>query len=276
MCKYVLVTTVIFLICSIIVGGYFLWISVFGKRECHRDSDPPIYKCSTTVHIFGWKECSFKNICLDARHTNFVPESDFVPENNTSLDLGGGSGSKMHTLTSDICNKFPVVTIYRASMLGLTMIHGNAFKNCKNLEKLNLGYNSLTHLPRNVFESNTEMKYLYLYFNRLREIDPGIFKTLQKLEKLHLEGNSLISLNLRQFPLMPYLRSLFLHQNQLRVLEVKRIAKKFPRLGYLSLCDNAFIIGTDLHTLLEYFNERHVDTDLRYCLSEKVESDIFK
>lgn len=171
----------------------------------------------------------------------------------------------MHTLTSDICNKFTSVTNYRASFLGLTTIHENAFYNCKTLEKLNLGYNHLTQLPRNIFIENTEMKYLYLYYNRLREIDPGIFMTLLKLEKVHLEGNLLHSLPMRQLPVLPVLRSLFLNKNQLRNLEVKRFQKKFPRLRYLSVCDNLFIIGMDLDTLLEYFNDKSVQTDLRFC-----------
>lgn len=134
------------------------------------------------------------------------------------------------------------------------------------MEKLNLGYNHLTQLARNIFVENAEIKYLYLYYNRLREIDPGIFRTLLKLEKVHLEGNLLQSLPMRQFPVLPLLRSLFLNKNQLRNLEIKRFKKKFPCLRYLSVCDNLFIIGFDLDTLLEYFSDKSVQTDLSFCL----------
>lgn len=212
------------------------------------------------------KECSFKNICLDARHINFVPESDVSPQNTTTtIDLGGGSGSRMHTLTSDICNKFPSVTSYRASFLGLTKINVDAFNNCKHLQRLNLGYNHLTQLTQDLFIENLEIKYLYLYYNRLREIDPGIFKPLVKLEKVHLEGNLLQNFYMKELPVLPTLRSLFLNKNSLKNLEVKRFPKKFPRLRYLSVCDNLFLSGYDSDTLVTYFGEKSVQTDLNFC-----------
>uniref|UniRef100_A0A336MDI2 CSON014039 protein n=1 Tax=Culicoides sonorensis TaxID=179676 RepID=A0A336MDI2_CULSO len=270
MCKIGLVVTVMIFIGLLFIGTYFIWKAIIGDDICRRGtSPPPIYKCRTTVTIFGVNECSFKNICLDARHAKFIPESDDSPENKTTtIDLGGGSGSRMQTLTADICAKFPTVINYRASFLGLTKINENAFNECKKLEKLNLGYNYLEYLDPTIFIENFEIKYLYLYYNRLREIDPGIFRNLLKLEKLHLEGNFLVSFQMKALPVFVNLKSLFLNRNELKNLEIKRFYKKFPKLRYLSVCDNFLSDRLDVKILIEYFSEKFIQTDLNFCLNE--------
>ncbi|XP_059162455.1 toll-like receptor 4 [Physella acuta] len=77
------------------------------------------------------------------------------------------------------------------NVLGISLandISGIAFSTLTRLETLNISGNTITSLSRNVFEKNTNLKYLNLSRNELTDFDIDI-KTFNKIEVIDLTSN---------------------------------------------------------------------------------------
>jgi len=182
-----------------------------------------IYKCFSRDS----GTCKFNGLSLTEINPYFHPESDVPAESVEAIHLTG----RMHTLTSDICDKFPNLRSFNAYNIYLKQIHADAFSNCKKLEYLRLYNNNLTSIPENLLETNTMLKNLRLDFNQLGSIDENIFKNLFSLKSLALDHNKLINFPLSDMPILNTVTELWLNENNLKHISAADIRRKFPNVS---------------------------------------------
>lgn len=140
--------------------------------------------------------CYFSNLNL-TKVTYFEVTSNIPASKVTFVSLGGGQdGSKMHTLTSQFCDKFPNVVEMAACNLGLAQIEPNAFVGCTKLERLDLSGNNLKSLELGLFGNYDKLKELSVSNNQLKEVDEVEFvKKFPKLKSFRLCPNDKIRTN---------------------------------------------------------------------------------
>lgn len=134
--------------------------------------------------------CYFSNLNL-SKVTYFEVRSNIPAADVIFVSLGGGQdGSKMHTLTYQICEAFPNVEEIAASSLGLSRIQPNAFAGCKNLQRLDLSGNSLKELELGHFRSFDKLKEISVSNNQLTEVDEvELVRKFTRLQSVRLCPN---------------------------------------------------------------------------------------
>nr|ABB21105.1 variable lymphocyte receptor A [Eptatretus stoutii] len=120
------------------------------------------------------------------------------------------------------------------SSKGLTAIPSNI---PTDTDRLELGYNKLSSLPRTAFHNLKELTYLNLDTNKLQTLPPGVFDQLVELDELHLNYNQLKSLPSGIFDKLTKLTDLTLDQNKLQSLP-HGVFDKLTLLEKLSLNNN--------------------------------------
>jgi Leucine-rich repeat (LRR) protein len=75
---------------------------------------------------------------------------------------------------------------------GIDEIPENLFKNLKNLKKVELGDNKLTHLPKSLFGDNLQLETIRLLRNKLQTIGVD-FTKLPKIRTIALKDNVCIN-----------------------------------------------------------------------------------
>jgi Leucine-rich repeat (LRR) protein len=78
-------------------------------------------------------------------------------------------------------------------------IEPTLFHNCQRLENLNLSWNKLITLDRNLFVHCTNLRELGLWSNHINEIEPTLFNNCHMLEILVLSSNRLKALDRNLF-----------------------------------------------------------------------------
>lgn len=137
--------------------------------------------------------CYFSNLNL-TKVTFFEVRSNIPARDVTFVSLGGGQdGSKMHTLTSQICDTFPNVEEIAASNLGLVQIQPNAFVGCRKLQRLDLSGNGLKELALGQFGSYDKLTEISVSNNQLTEVDEvELVKKFSSLQSVRLCPNDKI------------------------------------------------------------------------------------
>ncbi|XP_063697510.1 relaxin receptor 1-like [Culicoides brevitarsis] len=184
--------------------------------------------------------CWFKSLARDAATPNFVAKSNIPAAEVTKTNLGGGHGSHLHVLTSDICQAFPNLRDFNAQLLYLHELEAGVFENCHDLEVINLEVNRLQHLDVDLFKNNQKLRKIHLADNLLQSIDLKIFNGLTELEELDLNKNQLKSFSVAEMPKLSKLHWLTLHKNELKDLNLEQLFEKCPKLAetgaHLRLC----------------------------------------
>lgn len=166
----------------------------------------------------------------------------------------------MHTLTSDLCDKFVYAEIFNADALQLRIVEPNAFQGCRKVERLYLRRNFLTHLDPHVFKMNTRLRYVGLALNNFTKIDTQWFENAPLTEEILLSNNLLTEFPIQGIRPMKYLDSLYLQGNKLSDVDEHEIVRKFPKLREISLCHNEGMNPVREKALMEFFKARNVTT----------------
>lgn len=176
--------------------------------------------------------CWFRNLARNISHPNFVAKSDDLANDEvTRVYLGGGHGSHMHVLTSDICTAFPNLKDFNGQLLYLHEMESDVFDRCPELEVVNLEVNRLETLNIDLFKNNRKLKKIYLGDNLLKNIDLTIFEGLSALEELDLNKNLLKVFSVMMMPKLPQLHGLYLQNNLLTEFDVQKLYEKCPKMA---------------------------------------------
>lgn len=220
-------------------------------------------------YYFGY--CGFR-LHLNETDPYIIPISDISAENVTKVYLGGESdqsGSKIHTLTHDICDAFKNIAVYEAFGVGLVKIHKNAFEKCGNLETVDLSHNNLTELDGDLFEHNTKLRGMFLGVNQIVKIIPELFRNAPLLEEIILSYNELTEFPIGKIRALIKLKKIYLHENHLLDLDEHQIVAKFPHLEeILWMCPNR-VNHERMDVIHEFFNVLNITTEEKYCQTRK-------
>lgn len=144
-------------------------------------------------------------------------------------------------LPTVLCKKFENVREIIIHGMGLEKINENSLKNCKNLERLQLGWNKIKKLPENAFASQSKMNYLWLNDNQLTKLHEKSFANLTNLNQLNLDCNELEVLPNGIFAAMQNLQFLFLNNNKLTALHKAWFGDEVKMLKFLFFANNKII-----------------------------------
>jgi Leucine-rich repeat (LRR) protein len=123
-------------------------------------------------------------------------------------------------------------------------------KNPENVMKLDLSWNNLTHLDKELFYNLTQLQELHLHFNKLTHLDKDLFSGLTQLQILNLSENNLKHLDKDLFSNLTQLQELYLSWNNLTHLD-KELFYNLTQLQELYLSGNKLTyLDKDLFTNL--------------------------
>lgn len=97
----------------------------------------------------------------------------------------------------------------------ISSIENSIFETATNLQVLNLSFNNLTHLNRNIFDSMTNLSELYLNNNKIWVLKNFTFGKLKNLKILRLQYNEMTEIDKNQFLGLDNLKELYLAFNNL-------------------------------------------------------------
>lgn len=238
--------------------------SIVVEEPDFNKDDLPIHTCKLNHRQI----CRFSKLNFNSTHLNFHPKS-LIPENQVKVvDLGGNTfewSSKIHTLTDDICKKFPNINYYRAFYLGLERIQANAFSNCRALEKLDLSRNKLMFLCPHILEHNSLITHLVINDNLIRHIDAVMFKTLGNLKLLNVDKNRLLEFPVKEMKALVNLKVLVLSNNpDLQEFDENDIMEKFPSIRWFWARGSEKINKDKIWKQLDFFEQKHIFTDKQF------------
>lgn len=220
------------------VVGINLIVTCLGRVK-YNDKGYPIYKCN--VPEDHKNTCKFLKLRLNETNYHFQP----IVNGNTvdkieqvAMNTGCcGLASRVTVLSNDVCNFFPNLKVFNASKIHLKKIEPGALDNCKELERLYLRANDLSHLDENIFKHNTKLKRINLSNNHLTtSVVVSILNQLPHLTHIYLAQNQIRNFPIDEINALDDLEVLDLSNNIIHDLDVGKIAAKFPKLKDLALC----------------------------------------
>lgn len=144
----------------------------------------------------------------------------------------------MEKMPQKLGNYFLKLEKFNAMKVGLKSIQRTDFANLTELILLNLGVNSLTKIPYDVFDDLQDLEVLYLDNNKIRTLHAATFSKLTSLLIIFLNGNQLTRLEdvfLRNF----YIEEIYLNNNFINSIDVD--FSKLPMLQVVDLRRNSEI-----------------------------------
>ncbi|XP_063697977.1 leucine-rich repeat-containing G-protein coupled receptor 4-like [Culicoides brevitarsis] len=112
----------------------------------------------------------------------------------------------------------------------------DAFHSCQILRKLDLSQNQIQKLHSNTFKGLTNLEYLDVDHNQLKELNGVnyLFKDLHNLNTLDLSGNKIIEFPAENLKNNRKLMKIYLNSNGLSDLEVEKLVEILPDLKELN------------------------------------------
>lgn len=148
---------------------------------------------------------------------DFVIFSQLPIKRVTSLTFLNSSIAKIPHLLFD---SFPDLETLKILNCSMEMFEKPQFEGASYLMALDLGYNKLTEIPRNIFLGADNLRTLSLEFNQIKSIHNQSFLALKELQLLSLEGNELEYVTNTMFAPLRKLEVLNLARNKLTVVPV--------------------------------------------------------
>lgn len=165
------------------------------------------------------------------------------------------TGSHIIHIDSDAFDNLKQLT--KLNLANNQLTHVNYFLNLNNLNVLNLSYNKIDDLPRRLFDSLENLEELYLQHNLLHVIPFQAFAPLHNLKVLDLSHNLMVNFLDHFFKPNKLIGELNLSHNKIEKLASNALAD-LKDLVHLDLSNNALRVLTigvfDALKLLEYLN----------------------
>lgn len=213
--------------------------------------------------------CVFSKISTTALFTQFYPSAE-APSNVERIKF---QTSRLHTLTSKICERFTNLEELDLSGVSLRKIDADAFDQCTKLRRLNLSGNQLTEIDSNLFKNSQNLEVIDLHGNYLQEVDLSLLEGLSNLMIFDVSRNRLQSFAAYKSPKLSMMHELYLQNNELTELNEHAIVQKFPNLEKLGITGN-FLQCKRVEEMSQLFEEYDIATTTEdgkevQCLSEQ-------
>ncbi|KAM9804846.1 uncharacterized protein tlr8a [Neosynchiropus ocellatus] len=169
---------------------------------------------------------------------------DMLFTNLTNLTILDISFNGIKNIPDEVLQHFPrTLTKLSLSNNLLTKFQWEKLKQFEQLQVLNLGYNSLTHV---VGIQSHSLTFLDLAHNNIFQLDDGFLSGAPSLKTLSLIKNCLTTINQSSFETKPKIETLMIHQNPLQctcdsldfILWIERSDIKIPKLTWDVKCDS--------------------------------------
>lgn len=163
---------------------------------------------------FDWKERSPSYTCKVTELSG--KEGNHAPGRSDSDVLGYVEIFSTNAVDfNQIGKRFPNLEAVLIRMTNLNSLSQKAFKNIRNLRRLNLNDNKIRFIQCGVFAVLTDLKELNVAKNEIEDLFINTFHTLRKLQYLNLSKNQLTCLVEGLFSFNEELRELLLEGNSL-------------------------------------------------------------
>nr|XP_023028507.1 leucine-rich repeat-containing protein 15-like [Leptinotarsa decemlineata] len=172
-------------------------------------------------------------------------------------------GNSLNQVNIDI---HPNLTFVSLSRNNIDYINSSLFKNCKNVQYLNLSFNKIFDIQVDAFDRLIKLKVLDLKSNKLSVLKHGIFKNLSNLEHLDLSSNYFKTIPYGTLDSLKKLIFLSLSYNEFSILDIYMF-HSLRNLEELHLNANNFnfIDGSVLVSTLPALNKIALDKNLWTC-----------
>lgn len=204
-----------------------LYLGLLSSIECHtRHGDlpgPPPQGCNYQKNLLICHDRNLQGLTILPGVTHI----DFTRVIGEKLNV-----SNIHQLkwtNSDITNLSQSIispeTLRKLdlSFNNITFLQNNQFHDYFSLTEINISYNQIADLPRNVF-SNLNLSKLCLSHNSLQAIPFQVFKPMQYMHTLDLSHNFLVTILDHFFMLNKYIEVLLLNNNKISKLTSNALA----------------------------------------------------
>ncbi|KAK0396624.1 hypothetical protein QR680_001791 [Steinernema hermaphroditum] len=153
----------------------------------------------------------------------------------------------------------PTTTELRLEQNLISTVPAKAFKNLKNLRRLDLSKNLIAEISQNAFDNLENLNTLVLYGNNLTDIPANAFSTLSSLQLLFLNANKLRCLRRGIFDSLANLNLLSLYDNNIKSISNATFAP-LKSLQTLHLARNPLVCDCNLEWLAELLSVRAIET----------------
>lgn len=142
---------------------------------------PPFYRC-------GNDDGRINLVTSPNSEVRMITRQNGSPVTNThQIEMLDFWNMRINYIPKNIKAKFPNLKVIRFEITKLLSVSRENMQQFGNsLEFVCFAGNQLTWLDRDLFESNPNLKVIYLHDNPIRYIDPAFFETLKKFRNLRL------------------------------------------------------------------------------------------
>ncbi|XP_012216103.1 platelet glycoprotein Ib alpha chain [Linepithema humile] len=134
-----------------------------------------------------------------------------IPENTEKLRI---TRMPLRRITTDTFSRFDGnLLVLSCSHCEISDIDANAFRQLVNLQQLSLDNGHLNTVKGTWFDGLSQLTYLDLTYNDIRDIEDDVYKNLPHLVDLRISGNKLQCLNLEGVSHLKTLKRIFLSEN---------------------------------------------------------------
>lgn len=168
--------------------------------------------------------CKLENIRQDPIQIDFKINA-IHPDKIKYLEI---TNSIIPVWTDVVCETFPNLEKIKAENNGLEQIIPKAFKKCRKLKDLQLGYNEILLIQPGTFEMMSNLQILDLSHNELTSFSGRAVRGLDKLNFLYINSNQIFDVNeLEIIAECPHLEFIFFDDNNLRCKRIRNILTNF-------------------------------------------------
>lgn len=197
---------------------------------------------------------NLQDLYIDESFLEVINEDSFEDCRNLEwLDLYGNALTSVPDFT--FANSPNLAFIYLLHNQ-ISHVAPNAFAGTS-LTMLDFDHNQLSEIDPRWLQQTTNLQYLYLTFNVLRDIPEDAFDGLTRLELIGLGVNQLTTLPSRLFHPLSSLRYIYLHQNQLTEVDPQWF-ESLQALEFVTFYRNQ-IADIPAHTFVNNVNLHEVD-----------------